>query len=237
MAHRLLVSLLMRAAGRIAIKVIFAVYIIALHFVAAAYLIEKYFWTYVQTDNSFIGDVADPYTPEPIPIPVLDPPVVPRETPQIEIPTEKPSDLLVIPVAGVKRGELIDSYSDVRGEERSHDAIDIAAPRGTPVLAAADGELVRFHDSVPGGVTIYQVSVDKRYVYYYAHLERRAETVAEKAFVKRGTVIGYVGDTGNAGTGNYHLHFSIGLLTDPDRYWESTNINPFALLINGIETQ
>ena len=104
------------------------------------------------------------------------------------------------------------------------------APRGTQVVAAADGEIARFFDSERGGTTIYQYSQDKKLIYYYAHLERRADSIKENDFVKRGTVIGYVGDSGNSGAGNYHLHFAIWTVDDPKRYWEGTNINPYPLL-------
>jgi murein DD-endopeptidase MepM/ murein hydrolase activator NlpD len=157
------------------------------------------------------------------------------------VPTKKPTPTqnsdpfsvgapLIIPVAGVRREDLRDTFTERRGEGRTHDAIDIIAPRGTNVLAAADGEIAQFHDSVPGGITIYQYSADKTLIYYYAHLERRAEDLKVGDFVRRGTVIGYVGDTGNAGTGNYHLHFAIWTITDPKRIWKGANINPYPLL-------
>jgi murein DD-endopeptidase MepM/ murein hydrolase activator NlpD len=111
-----------------------------------------------------------------------------------------------------------------------HDAIDIPAAAGTPVLAAADGKIIKLFHSERGGTTIYQLSNDKKLVFYYAHLERYAEGIAESNYVKQGDVIAYVGDTGNAGPGNYHLHFSISIIADPRRYWEGTNINPYPLL-------
>jgi murein DD-endopeptidase MepM/ murein hydrolase activator NlpD len=137
---------------------------------------------------------------------------------------------LIIPVQGVKASDLRDTFKDARSEGRVHDAIDIMAPMGAPVLAAADGEIARFFDSEKGGITIYQFSADKKLIYYYAHLQRRADTVQEHQFVKQGTVIGYVGDTGNAGAGNTHLHFAVWTVTDPKRYWDGTNINPYTLL-------
>jgi murein DD-endopeptidase MepM/ murein hydrolase activator NlpD len=117
-----------------------------------------------------------------------------------------------------------------------HQALDIMASAGTPVLAASDGEIVKFYESQAGGITIYQMSADKKYVYYYAHLQRRADDVKEHDVVPRGKVIAYVGDTGNAGAGNYHLHFAIALVTDPGRFWSGTYINPYPLLLNGIES-
>jgi murein DD-endopeptidase MepM/ murein hydrolase activator NlpD len=93
-----------------------------------------------------------------------------------------------------------------------------------------DGEIARFFDSVKGGITIYQFSRDKKLIYYYAHLQRRADALQERAFVKQGTLLGFVGDTGNSGAGNCHLHFAIWTVTDEKRYWDGTNINPYPLL-------
>lgn len=139
-------------------------------------------------------------------------------------------DKLIIPVAGIKRENLRDTFKDARSEGRVHDAIDIMAAGGTPVLAAADGEIARFFDSEKGGITIYQFSRDKKLIYYYAHLQSRAAEIQEHQYVRQGTIIGYVGDTGNAGAGNFHLHFAIWIIDDPKRYWDGTNINPYDLL-------
>lgn len=113
-----------------------------------------------------------------------------------------------------------------------HDAIDIPAAVGTPVVAVADGEIIKLFQSDRGGTTIYQSSVDKKLIFYYAHLQRYADGVVGGKFVRQGDVIGFVGDTGNAGVGNYHLHFSIVIVADPKRYWEGVNINPYPLLRN-----
>jgi murein DD-endopeptidase MepM/ murein hydrolase activator NlpD len=137
---------------------------------------------------------------------------------------------LIIPVIGVRPDQLRDTFTDARSEGRVHDAIDIAAPGGTPVVAAADGEIIKLFPSERGGTTIYQLSTDKKLVFYYAHLQRYADGLAPGKFVRQGEVIAYVGDTGNAGTGNFHLHFSISVVADPKRYWEGTNINPYPIL-------
>lgn len=137
---------------------------------------------------------------------------------------------LLIPVAGVRPDELRDTFSEARSEGRVHDAIDIPAPRGTPVLAAADGRIVKLFQSERGGTTIYQLNPDNKTIYYYAHLERYADGLTEGHIARRGEVIAYVGDTGNAGAGNYHLHFSILIVSDPKRYWDGININPYPLL-------
>jgi murein DD-endopeptidase MepM/ murein hydrolase activator NlpD len=139
---------------------------------------------------------------------------------------------LIIPVAGVKPEQLIDTFDDARSEGRVHDAIDIMAPAETPVLAAADGKIVKLFQSERGGATIYQLNANQDLIFYYAHLSRYADGLAEGDLVRQGQIIAYVGDTGNAGAGNYHLHFSIAAVSDPKRYWEGTNINPYPLLQN-----
>ena len=161
-------------------------------------------------------------------------PLPPAESPT---PTPEPANFvgrmnLIIPVAGVRPDQLLDTYSDARSEGRTHDAIDIPAAAETPVLAAADGKIIKLFQSERGGTTIYQLSSNQELIFYYAHLSHYAEGLAEGNFVKQGEVIAYVGDTGNAGAGNYHLHFSIAIVTDPKRYWEGTNINPYPLLQN-----
>jgi murein DD-endopeptidase MepM/ murein hydrolase activator NlpD len=138
---------------------------------------------------------------------------------------------LIIPVAGVRPEQLRDTFSEARSEGRVHDAIDIPAPRGTPVIAAADGSIVKLFQSERGGTTIYQLSTDGKFVYYYAHLDRYAEGLAEGHFTKQGETIAYVGDSGNAGSGNYHLHFSIAEISNPKDFWHGVNINPYPLLL------
>jgi len=137
---------------------------------------------------------------------------------------------LITPVAGVKPQQLLDTFRDARSEGRVHDAIDIPAAAGTPVLAAAHGEIVKLFQSERGGTTIYQLSMDKKLIFYYAHLQRYADGLIVGKVVRQGEVIAYVGDTGNAGAGNYHLHFSVAIVRDPKRYWEGFNINPYPLL-------
>jgi len=139
---------------------------------------------------------------------------------------------LIIPVAGVRPEQLIDTFDDARSEGRVHDAIDIPAAAETPVLAAANGKILKLFHSERGGTTIYQLSADQKMIFYYAHLSHYADGLTEGADVPQGQVIAYVGDTGNAGPGNYHLHFSIAIVSDPKRYWEGTNINPYPLLQN-----
>ena len=141
-----------------------------------------------------------------------------------------PGASLLIPVSGIDAEQLRDSYQDARSGGRLHHAIDIMAPQGSPVVAAADGTIHRLRQGGIGGITVYQVGEDGRTLYYYAHLQRYAAGIREGLPVRRGQVIAYVGDTGNAGAGNYHLHFSVGRLSDPQRYWDSENVNPYPLL-------
>lgn len=137
---------------------------------------------------------------------------------------------LLVPVRGVKAESLVDTYEQARGQGRRHDAIDIAAPRGTPVLAAADGAVLKLFRSERGGITLYQLAPDRRTVYYYAHLDRYAPGMAEGRALRRGQVLGYVGDTGDAEPGNHHLHFEVTTTADPERYWGGVPQNPYPLL-------
>ena len=137
---------------------------------------------------------------------------------------------LTIPVVGVRPEQLRDTYSESRAEGRAHNALDIMAKCDTQVVAATAGKIVKLFQSERGGVTIYQMGADNRTVYYYAHLARYAGGLAEGRFAQEGEVIGYVGDTGNVVHGDCHLHFAIWTVTDPKRYWDGENINPYPLL-------
>jgi len=163
--------------------------------------------------------------PAPVPAPREERPAPPRRSAAYVA----PGATLTIPVMGIRPEQLRDSYDAPRGS-RVHHAIDIMAPGGTPVVAAADGSILKLRTGGNGGITIYQLAPDGRTLYYYAHLQRYAAGIREGMPVQRGEVIAYVGDTGNAGRGNYHLHFSVGRLADPRRWWESENTNPYPLL-------
>lgn len=218
-------------------RAVIATYLVVLHLVLVYFIGERLIDRYVLITPVASTTVPAPAVQQSIPTPL---PVqeefadanVANTNPQPLI--ESPSTAgLMIPVAGVKPEQLTDTFSASRSEERYHDAIDIPAAAGTPVVAAADGEIVRFWDSERGGITIYQVTTDRKFVLYYAHLQRRADEIREGTIVRKGATIGYVGDTGNAGAGNYHLHFSIARITDPKRVWEGTYLNPFPLLRTG----
>ena len=138
--------------------------------------------------------------------------------------------LLIVPVAGILPTQLADTFTDARGEGRSHDAIDIMAPTGTPVLAVADGRIVKLFNSVPGGLTIYHFDQAETVAYYYAHLDRYADGLVEGQAVKQGDLIGYVGYSGNASPEAPHLHFAIFVLGPEKNWWQGTAINPYAPL-------
>jgi murein DD-endopeptidase MepM/ murein hydrolase activator NlpD len=137
---------------------------------------------------------------------------------------------LLIPVAGVTPKQLHDTFSESRSEGRQHQALDIPAPQGTVVLATTDGSVIKLFQSEKGGITLYELDPSGRYVYYYAHLMRYADGIEEKKQLRRGEVIGFVGDSGNAGAGNYHLHFAISKVTSPAKWSGGEAINPFPFL-------
>lgn len=139
---------------------------------------------------------------------------------------------LAIPVQGIRREQLSDTYTQARaGGARTHDAIDIMAAEGTPVLAAADGTVEKlFFSQGGGGITAYVRSPDQRWSYYYAHLQRYAPGLAEGQKVKRGQVIGYVGSTGNANPAGPHLHFAINRMQPGEKWYDGTPTNPYPLL-------
>ena len=137
---------------------------------------------------------------------------------------------LGLPVEGLAPEDLRDTFEEMRGGDRRHEALDIAAPRDTPVLAVDDGTIAKLFLSKPGGITIYQFDPTSTYAYYYAHLSRYAAGLQERAAVTRGDVIGYVGTTGNAPPDAPHLHFAIFKLTDEKRWWQGTAIDPYRIL-------
>lgn len=138
---------------------------------------------------------------------------------------------LAIPVVGVKPAQLVDTFNDARESGvRIHDAIDIMAPRGTPVIAAASGTVEKIWQSDKGGLTVYVRSPDKRSIYYYAHLDSYADSLAEGKTVKAGDPVGTVGSTGNASPDGPHLHFAVMMAGSEDSWSGGTAINPYPLL-------
>jgi peptidoglycan LD-endopeptidase LytH len=133
---------------------------------------------------------------------------------------------LEMPVKGVHRRNLRDTFSDGRGS-RAHEALDIMAPRHTPIRAVEDGRIQKLFTSKAGGFTIYQFDPTETFSYYYAHLDRYADGLREGQPVRRGDVIGYVGSSGNASPDAPHLHFAIFRLTPERRWWKGEPINPY----------
>jgi murein DD-endopeptidase MepM/ murein hydrolase activator NlpD len=136
---------------------------------------------------------------------------------------------LEVPVVGIAPARLSDNFEQSRGT-RKHEAIDILAPAGTPVVAVDDGRITKLFTSKPGGLTVYQYDPSGRLAYYYAHLQRYADGLQEGAQVRRGDVIGYVGSTGNADPGTPHLHFGVFRLGTPAKWWQGEAVNPYPAL-------
>ncbi len=248
----------MKQLGLFLRKVFLVVYLLAIHLFAGLFVHEKIIKEYLVQDTTQVENVNDPSEKAEVPTPLPIPSIFAEEPPQTEPDANQSSDnsnfsqspastvppqlqgenasgKIMIPVVGIKREQIHDTFNDSRSQGRVHNANDIMADGGTPVVAATDGEITKFFDSERGGITIYQYSPDKRMVYYYAHLQKRADNLKEHDYVKQGTLIGYVGDTGNAGAGNNHLHFAVTILDDPKNIFKGTDINPYPLLKDGIE--
>ncbi|MDP3718398.1 MAG: M23 family metallopeptidase [Acidobacteriota bacterium] len=137
---------------------------------------------------------------------------------------------LEVPVQGARREDLRSMFDEQRGTSRRHEAIDLLAPRHTPVIAVEDGTIARLFISDAGGLTVYQFDPTSTYCYYYAHLEGYAAGLKDGDRVKRGDLLGYVGTTGNAPKDTPHLHFAIFQLTDQKQWWQGTPIDPYTVL-------
>ena len=154
-----------------------------------------------------------------------------RRPAPVAVPAVVPQGLLAVPVVGVRRDQIADSWNDTRGGgTRGHHGTDIMAPAGASVVAAAPGRVEKLFQSNLGGTTLYVRSADRATTYYYAHLAGYAPGVHEGQAVRAGELLGYVGDTGDAGAGNYHLHFGITRMARGQRWWEGENVNPYPLL-------
>ena len=175
---------------------------------------------------------VSPPAPERTLVAPVTPPAPVSATPTIgaDLPAELRQRHLTLPVQGLEAGELRDTFDEMRGGSRRHEALDILAPRNTPVLAVEDGRVAKLFLSDAGGMTIYQFDPTKTYAYYYAHLERYADGLKDGDRVERGQVIGYVGTTGNAPRDTPHLHFAIFKLTDEKRWWQGSAIDPYPIL-------
>jgi murein DD-endopeptidase MepM/ murein hydrolase activator NlpD len=138
---------------------------------------------------------------------------------------------MAIPVAGTSVKQLQDTFDEGRDGGRVHRALDILAPRGTPVIAADSGRILRVRYNALGGNTIYAVDPLGRLVYYYAHLDAYRRGLAEGAVVARGDTLGFVGTTGNAPKDTPHLHFQVMRMPPDGKYWDGEAINPYPLFL------
>ena len=139
---------------------------------------------------------------------------------------------LMVPVAGLRPADVPDTFDDVRdGGLRRHHALDIPAPRGTPVVSADDGTVLAVRTNGLGGLTVYATDPDRRFVYYYAHLDQHRPDLRKGATIARGQVLGSVGTTGNASPTAPHLHFQVMLWPDDGRWWAGRPIDPRPFLM------
>lgn len=136
---------------------------------------------------------------------------------------------LAMPIAGIDPHTLKTNFSDTR-EGHAHEALDIMAPRGTPVLAVAEGSVVKLFTSKPGGLTVYQFDNSRSWCYYYAHLDRYAPALKEGMLLRKGGVLGYVGSTGDASPNAPHLHFAVFHLGPEKHWWQGIAVDPLPLL-------
>jgi murein DD-endopeptidase MepM/ murein hydrolase activator NlpD len=199
----------------------------------------------VATANVTTGNA--PMQPSPIPLPIrgpdaaaqppdLPPPPAARESlPKTRGEAEREmlgvaeALHLAIPIAGVAVKDLIDTFNQARAGHK-HEALDIPAPRGTPVMAAGEGNVVKLFTSKQGGLTVYQFDNSRTYCYYYAHLDRYAPGLRESMLLRKGEVLGFVGSTGDASPEAPHLHFAVFKLGPEKKWWEGTAIDPLRLL-------
>ncbi len=135
-----------------------------------------------------------------------------------------------MPISGIPAAKLPDTFNETRGGTRRHEALDILAPRGTPVRSADDGSIIKLFTSKSGGLTIYVSGPAQRFVFYYAHLNAYAPGLTENQSVHKGDVIGYVGSTGNADPNVPHLHFAIARTDNIKEWWKGAPIDPTMVL-------
>ncbi len=138
---------------------------------------------------------------------------------------------LFFPVPAADSTRLDDSFDAPREGGRKHHAIDILAPRGTPVLSVHDGRILRLSTNANGGITVYATDLEERFVFYYAHLDRYHPSVYAGRPLLRGDTLGYVGTTGNAPKDTPHLHFQLMRMPADKRFWNGEPINPYPMLV------
>lgn len=156
----------------------------------------------------------------------------PARPPEVDLQSERaPGAALSVPVAGVRPDQLVDTFAQARDQgARPHDAIDIPAPVGTPVVAAAPGRLDKLFTSDAGGLTLYVRSPDQRVEMYYAHLRDYVPGLREGQAILRGQRLGSVGATGNANPDSPHLHFAVSRVMPGESPHAGRPVNPYPLL-------
>ena len=175
------------------------------------------------------GHLSQPLLQQPRePIALVQAPVQ-RGSADREAPVISARPRLAMPIAGVDVNTLKSNFSETRGKHR-HEALDIMSPRGTPVLAVAEGKVAKLFTSKPGGLTVYQFDNSQTWCYYYAHLDGYALGVAQGTLLRKGDVLGYVGSTGDASPNAPHLHFAVFQLGPDKKWWQGTAVDPLPLL-------
>jgi murein DD-endopeptidase MepM/ murein hydrolase activator NlpD len=220
-------------------KVVLGAWILALTFAVAFYFgrhsVEIKAVT--PTDQSR-ARIREADLPKPLPQP---PPVPSSSSGDLTSTVVDTRDLterkLTLPIERLRIEDIQDTFDETRDGTRRHEATDILAPPGTPVLAVDNGIIQKLFLSKPGGLTIYLFDNAGKYSYYYAHLDRYVEGLAEGMHVKKGERIGYVGSTGNANPKTPHLHLAIFLLGADKKWWQGTPINPYPILIKTLRDQ
>jgi len=189
-----------------------------------------------------VATTACVYAPRPIYRPTRRPPIQQTGATRGDVAIREPDDErylrkrgLIIPVVGVAPDELRDDFSAARGGGRRHNAIDILAPYGTPVIAADDGYVLQLKRNRAGGIVLYATDPEERVVYYYAHLAGYHEGISAGKTIAKGDTLGYVGTSGNAPENTPHLHFQIMRMRGGGRYWNGEPFNPYPLLRNATE--
>jgi murein DD-endopeptidase MepM/ murein hydrolase activator NlpD len=136
---------------------------------------------------------------------------------------------LAMPIAGVDPNTLTDQFNDARTGHK-HEAVDIMSPRGTPVMAVAEGNVAKLFNSKDGGLTVYQFDNSQQYAFYYAHLDSYAPNLKEGMLLRKGDTLGFVGTTGDAPKDAPHLHFAVFQLGPEKQWWKGTALNPLPML-------
>ena len=169
--------------------------------------------------------VPEVHVPEIKPLPQYPPPTPVDQNTRQDLQQRR----LTLPVQGIEIGNMRNSFRETRGDH-IHEAVDILAPRDTPVVAVEDGKIAKLFYSVRGGITIYHFDPTETYCYYYAHLDRYAPDIREGQYIRRAQISGYVGTSGNAPKDTPHLHFAIFKLNSDKKWWQGTPIDPYPLL-------